>query len=312
MQLRPLPGTDLSVSPIGFGCWAMGGTYWGDDVTDERSISAVHAALDAGINLFDTAPLYGEGHADEVLVRALGPRKADVVIATKVGVRCGPDIHASSDLRPEHVIADTEASLRRLGLDRIDLLQVHWPCEQSTPLEDTVAALNTLKDRGDVRHWGLCNYDAPSLRAASGVSTLQTAFSLLRREAERDLLPTCRELGLGVLAYEPLCRGLLTGRFKAPPSFPDSDMRSRDERFSGYAFQRSRPFVEGLTRAATKLGVPTAAVAIAWVARRPGITSALVGMKGPEQVEANLHAARLLRAERIWPVLDRIADTWRG
>ena len=156
---------------------------------------------------------------------------------------------------------------------------------------------------------------APSPRQAASlgdVSTLQTAISMLRREAERDLLPACRELKLGVLAYEPLCRGLLSGRFTTIPSFPDSDMRSRDERFSGPHFRAATPFIEGLNRTARKLGVPTAALALAWVARRPAVTTVLVGMKGPEQVRANLQAARLLRAERIWPVVDRIADTWRG
>jgi aryl-alcohol dehydrogenase-like predicted oxidoreductase len=316
MEQRPLPGTDLVVSALGFGCWAMGGVYWGDDVTDERSTAAVHAALDGGVTLFDTAPLYGEGHADEVLVRALGPRKRDVVIATKVGVRFGTDGgHARSDLRPEHVVQDAEASLRRLGLEAIDLLQVHWPCEDGTPLEDTVAALDRLKDRGDVRHWGLCNYGAEDLRRAAALgtpSTLQTPYNLLRREAERDLLPACRELGLGVLAYEPLCRGLLSGRFRTPPTFPDSDLRSRDDRFAGPLFLRSAPFVDGLKRAAARLSVPTAALAVAWVAHQPGVTCALVGMKGPEQVAENLLASRLLRAERIWPVVDRIADLWRG
>ena len=315
MQRRRLPGTDLEVSAIGFGCWAIGGTYWGEDVTDERSTAAVHAALDGGITLFDTAPLYGEGRADEVLVRALGAHKQHVVIATKVGVRFGGEGHARSDLRPEHVVADTEASLRRLGLETIDLLQVHWPCEEGTPLVDTVGALDRLVEAGTIRHWGLCNYGAADLRAAAGLgglSTLQTPFNLLRREAEGKLLPTCAELGLGVLAYEPLCRGLLSGRFATPPTFPESDLRSRDDRFAGPLFRRSQPFVDGLNRAAAKLGVPTAALALAWVARRPGVTCALVGMKGPEQVAANLQATRLLRAERIWPVIERIANTWRG
>ncbi len=315
MERRRLPGTDLDVSAVGFGCWAIGGEHWGDDVTDERSTAAVHAALDGGITLFDTAPLYGEGRSDAVLARALGTRKHDVVIATKVGVVFGGEGHARSDLRPEHVVEDAHRSLKRLGLDSIDLLQVHWPCEGGTPLEDTVAALNGLKEAGDVRHWGLCNYGAAALREAAamgGVSTLQTPYNLLRREAEGELLPTCRDLELGVLAYEPLCRGLLSGRFQTPPTFPESDLRRRDDRFTGARFRRSQPFVDGLGRAAAKLGVPTAALAVAWVARQPGVTCALVGMKGPEQVRANLQAARLLRAERIWPVVERIANTWRG
>ncbi len=311
MIRRPLPGTDLEVSAIGLGCWAMGGEYWGDDVDDARSAKAVHAALDAGITLFDTAPLYGSGHADEVLVEALGTRRHDVVIATKVGAGPGPDGHARSDLRPEHLIEDTEASLKRLGLETIDLLQVHWPCDLGSSFEDTTATLNDLQQRGLIRHWGLCNYGAEALRSARP-ATLQTPYSMLRREAEHELLPTCRELEIGVLAYEPLCRGLLTGKYRAPTAFPESDLRSRDDRFTGTRFLRAASFVEVLARAARKLSVPTAALALAWAARQPGITCVLAGAKSPEQVRSNAQAAELLGRRVRWDVIDRVAGLWTG
>ena len=287
MIVRPLPGTDLEVSAIGLGCWALGGEHWGDDVDDARSAAAVHAALDVGITLFDTAPLYGWGHADEVLVAALGSRRHDVVIATKVGAGRGPDGHARSDLRPAHLEQDAEASLQRLALDHIDLLQVHWPCDLGTPLADTVGALEELKRRGLIRHWGLCNYGVEDL----GVSpaTLQTPYSMLRREAEAELLPACRAAGIGVLAYEPLCRGLLTGKFRSPPSF-----------------------VATLERAAVKLGVPTAALALAWAARQPGVSAVLAGARSPEQVRGNAQAAELLGRRVRWDVIDRVAGLWRG
>src|SRR5258706_15829436 len=151
MRFRPLPGTDLTLSVVGLGCWAIGKKWWGDDVDDDASIAAVKAALDAGINWVDTAPLYGLGHADEVLVRALGPRLSEVVVATKVGVRTGADGHAHSDLTAQHVRADAEASLVRLGLPRIDLLQIHWPCELGTPPDETMGALADLVKEGKVR-----------------------------------------------------------------------------------------------------------------------------------------------------------------
>lgn len=310
MIVRPLPGTDLEVSAIGLGCWALGGEHWGDDVDDARSAAAVHAALDVGITLFDTAPLYGWGHADEVLVAALGSRRHDVVIATKVGAGRGPDGHARSDLRPAHLEQDAEASLQRLALDHIDLLQVHWPCDLGTPLADTVGALEELKRRGLIRHWGLCNYGVEDL----GVSpaTLQTPYSMLRREAEAELLPACRAAGIGVLAYEPLCRGLLTGKFRSPPSFPDSDLRSRDDRFTGARFLRAASFVATLERAAVKLGVPTAALALAWAARQPGVSAVLAGARSPEQVRGNAQAAELLGRRVRWDVIDRVAGLWRG
>ncbi len=289
MLTRPLPGTDLQVSALGFGCWTIGGEYWGDDVDDERSIAAVRTAYACGITLFDTAPLYGRGHADELLVRALGERRHDVAIATKVGVRL--DLaHARSDLRPEHVVADAEG----------------------TPLDDTVAALEGLVDRGDVRYWGLCNFGPQAVRQARGAVVLQTPYSLLRREFEGELAAAVAERDLGVFAYEPLCRGLLTGKFRAPRTFPDSDLRSRDDRFTGPWFARSRPLIEGLEAVGQKLGVPTAAVALAWVADRPHVTAALVGARSPEQVRANVQAVRLLGKPRIRAVLERLGDSWSG
>lgn len=324
MKRRRIPGTDLELSVVGFGCWAIGGKWWGDDVRDEVSIRAIHAALDAGIDWFDTAPLYGHGHADEVLVRALGPRLRDVVIATKVGARWdGEGEHARSDLSPEHVRSDVEASLRRLGVERLDLVQVHWPCESATPLEDTLGALEALRREGKVRHYGLCNYGAPELEQAlavapegGGIRSLQTAYSMLRREFEGPLRTVCApdpaSPRLGVLAYEPLCRGLLTGKFQTTPRFPDTDLRARDDRFSGVRFGRAVAFVNVLAQVADKVGVPTAALAIGWVASRPGVTAVIAGAKTPEQVRENVRAAELVDRRVLWEKLQPIVDRYRG
>lgn len=326
MKRRTIPGTDLELSVVGFGCWAIGGKWWGDDVRDDVSTSAIHAALDHGINWFDTAPLYGHGHADEVLVRALGPRLRDdaIVIATKVGARWdGEGAHARSDLSPEHVRDDVEASLRRLGVERLDLVQVHWPCENATPLEDTLGALEDLRREGKVRHYGLCNYDPPQLEHAlslageeGGIRTLQTAYSLLRREFEGGLRSVCAPDAssprLGVLAYEPLCRGLLSGKFRTSPRFPDTDMRARDDRFSGLRFGRAAAFVHVLSQVAAKVGVPTSALAIGWVAARPGVTAVIAGAKTPEQVQENVRAAEIVDHSALWNALQPIADRHRG
>jgi aryl-alcohol dehydrogenase-like predicted oxidoreductase len=320
MKYRRLPGTDLDLSVVGMGLWAAGGLWWGDDVRDATSIEAIHAALDQGVNWFDTAPLYGHGHADEVLVRALGNRIREVVVATKVGVRWeGEGHHAHSDLTPAHVRADCEASLRRLGLERIDLLQIHWPCERGTPLEDTLGALEDLRREGKVRFYGLCNYDAPSLRHAleiAPVASLQTPYSIVRREFEQGLRDAC--LGadgaprIGVLAYEPLCRGLLTGKFRSPPLFPESDLRSRDDRFRGSRFARALTFVGLLAEAAARLRVPTAALAIAWVCTRPAVTAAIAGAKRREQVIENAAAADLVDHTRLWAEMAKVVAVYRG
>lgn len=316
MRYRTLPGTDLQLSAIGLGCWAIGGKWWGDDVDDRQSIAAIHAALDHGINWFDTAPLYGHGHADQLLVEALGQRRHEVVIATKVGVRIkGKDSgHAHSDLRPDHLVADCEASLRRLRLDTIPLLQVHWPCELGTPLEATLETLLALREGGKIRYFGLCNYGsqplADALAYAPDLACLQTPYSMLRREFEyslRDVVAPIeqeqRRQRLGVLAYETLCRGLLSGKFSSLPRFPLSDLRHDDERFREPAWSRIQPLIRALRLVGDKLDVPAAALAIAWVLRQPGVSVAIVGAKRPEQVAEHVRALDLLGREKVWQAL---------
>ena len=317
MKYRTLPGTDLQLSAIGFGCWAIGGKWWGDDVDDRQSAAAIEAALAHGINWFDTAPLYGYGHADEVLVATLGARRHDVVIATKVGVRYHErdGQHAFSDLSPDNIVTDCEASLRRLRLDCIPLLQVHWPCECDTPLEATLEALMALRDGGKIRHFGLCNYGSRSvtdaLAYAPELASLQTPFSMLRREFEfaiRDVVAPVDEHGvreqrLGVLAYETLCRGLLSGKFRGRPRFPTSDLRHADERFREPAWSRIQPLVEALRVVGAKLDVPPAALAVGWVLRQPGVSVAIVGAKRPEQVAEQVRAIEVLGREKVWQAL---------
>jgi len=317
MKYRTLPHTDLQLSAIGFGCWAIGGKWWGDDVDDRQSIAAIHAALDHGINWFDTAPLYGHGHADELLVEALGSRRHELVIATKVGVRYQnlTGDHAFSDLSPDHIVADCEASLRRLRLETIPLLQVHWPCECQTPLEATLEALMALREGGKIRYFGLCNYGSRSITAALGyapeLACLQTPYSMVRREFEfalRDVVAPPDQAGnpqqrLGVLAYETLCRGLLSGKFTGVPRFPSSDLRRQDERFREPAWSRIRPLLDALRMVGGKLERPPAALAVAWVLRQVGVSVAIVGAKRPEQVADHVRALELLGREKVWQAL---------
>ena len=316
MRTRRLPNTDLDLSVIGMGCWAMGGLWWGDDVTDARSAAAVDKALESGINWFDTGPLYGHGRADEVLVKALGARKHDVLIATKVGVRWdGEGQHARSELTRAWIRQDVEASLTRLGLERIDLLQVHWPCELQTPLAESMGELAALRDEGKIRHVGLCNYDVAGLTEARRyvpIVSLQSPYSMLRRELERELLPYCQREHLGVLAYEPLCRGLLTGKFAANKRFPESDLRARDDRFQGSRFLRALTIVSRLELIAKRKKVPIAALALGWAIRQPGMTAVIAGAKGPEQVAEHVRTLEILDDEPLWQEVDRVVAAYRG
>ncbi|MBO6937721.1 MAG: aldo/keto reductase [Deltaproteobacteria bacterium] len=310
MRQRTLPGTDLSLSVVGMGLWPAGGRHWGP-VDDDESIAAIRRAVELGVDWFDTAPLYGDGHADRILRRALGAHIGEVTIATKVGAqRDASTDEAWSDLRPESIREDCHASLQRLGVQRIDLLQVHWPCERGTPIAETIGALERLRDEGSIRAFGLCNYDAAGLQAAleaGAVASLQTPYSIVRRDADAGLLSTCEAREVGVLAYETLCRGLLTGKFGArPPRFGPDDMRRQDPRFWGERFLRIASVARTLDAIATKVHVPTSALAVGWVLQRPGVTAAVVGAKSPAQVEANVRAAALVDQPRLWQTVDRL------
>ncbi len=325
MIRRILPGTDLSLSVVGMGCWTIAGEHWGP-TDDAESVATIRAAVEAGISWFDTAPVYGRGHADRLLRRALGAHIDSVVIATKVGVRWegepppGKEGHVWSDLRPQHVIADCEASLRRLK-EPLDLLQVHWPCELGTPLDDTIAALETLQDRGAIRHWGLCNHDADAVtlaRRTGRIASLQTPYSLVRRELEGPLLRACLDRmpagvagsprpgpPLGILAYETLCRGLLTRSQGRPPDFAETDLRTRDERFFGARLAYGEAVARDLAAIGRKLGVSGAAIAAGWAAQRPGITAAIVGARRPEQIREVARAGALVERPKVWAVVDQ-------
>ena len=315
MLYRTFPGTDLQTSAIGLGCWAIGGKWWGDDVTDDNSKGCIEAALDAGITFFDTAPLYGHGHADKLLVEALGTRRHDVVIATKVGVRFqGTTGHAQSDLSAAHIREDTENSLRRLKLDAIPLMQIHWPCELGTPLSESVEELLKLKEEGKIRWIGVCNYNAEGMKeilSHGRVDTLQTPLSMVRKRFGPDLQELCRtgdgrNQPIGVIGYEPLCRGLLTGKYLSMPTFPPGDVRAQDDWFKGSRYIQVSQLVRMLQQIARKVGTTPAALAIAWSAAQTGVATSIVGAKRADQIQKNAEAGALLKRPKLLSVLDQL------
>jgi len=288
----------------------MGGEYWGDDVVESDSVAAIRAALDAGINWVDTAPLYGKGFSDTLIGREL--KGSDVEVATKVGIRWDGE-HAESDLSAEHIRSDVEASLKRLNRDQIDLLQVHWPCKNNTPLEESFGALASLVKEGKVRYLGVCNYDAERLRKIRDITpivSLQTPYSMLRREFEAELKPTCDELELSTLAYEPLCRGLLTGKYREMPLFPPSDLRSRDDRFKGAGFLHAQRVLADLRRVGHRVGLSPAVLALGWALQRCDFV--IAGAKRAHQVRENALATESLEHKTLWSVVDRILGIHGG
>lgn len=282
-----IPGIEQPVTRIALGTWAIGGWMWGGP-DDENAVRTIHRALDEGVNLIDTAPVYGFGHSEEVVGRALeGGRREKVVIATKLGLNWTEDHKVFRDSRPERVRDEVEQSLRRLKTDYIDLEQVHWP-DGLTPVEDTAAELEKLHQEGKIRAIGVSNFsvaDMEKFRTKAPLSTIQPPYNLFERgPTERDVLPYAHKHDAVVLAYGPLCRGLLAGKMTADSTFPKDDLRSMDPKFQAPHFRNYLAAVEDLKALAEKRGKTVLSLAIRWVLDQ-GPTVALWGARKPAQIE---------------------------
>lgn len=314
MKYRRLGQTDIEVSTICMGCWSIvGGRTWGpQDRTDSRA--ALHAALDAGITFFDTAPAYGDGESEELLGEAVGSMRHDVVIADKL---------SRGDLAPDDVRRSCEQSLRRLGTDYVDLLQIHWP-NPKVPLGDTLEAMQRLQSEGKVRALGVSNFGIPYLRdalAGCRIQTNQVSYSLLFRAVEHEVQPLCRDNGVGLLCYSPLCQGLLTGKYPQADDVPEGRARTRH-------FHKSRPqarhqeagceaetfrAVAEVRRIAGDLGQPMGRVALAWLLAQPAVTAVLAGGRNAEQSADNARAGDLqLPAEASSALAEATEPVKRG
>jgi aryl-alcohol dehydrogenase-like predicted oxidoreductase len=286
----------LRVSRIAFGTWQFSGE-WGS--TEERdSTAAIRRALELEINFFDTAQAYGFGASEELLGRALRDelrsRRDEIVIATKGGLRAvGGGVERDSS--PEFLRSGVEDSLRHLGVDYIDLYQVHWP-DPDTPIEETAGALDELFREGKIRHVGVSNYSAEQMEAFESVrpvETLQPPYHLFRRDIEEGALPWARRHEVGVLAYSPLAHGLLTGKFHEDTSFPNDDWRSSSDVFDGDEFKRNLEIVRDLERFAEERNHTVTEIAVAWTLAQPGVHVAIVGARKLEHIEGSAPAGDL-------------------
>jgi aryl-alcohol dehydrogenase-like predicted oxidoreductase len=312
MEHRRLGKSELNVSAIGLGTWAIGGTFWGQ--TDESAaIAAIQRAIDSGINLIDTAPIYGDGHSEEMVGKAIKGRRHQVVIATKCGVRLKGAV-LINDLTPKSLRKEVEVSLKLLGTDVIDLYQCHWP-DPNTPIEDTMAEMAKMKTEGKIRAIGVSNFDAALLKKAQKVAQLasnQVQYSLLNRDIEKELIPFCREQDIGILTYGPMGGGILSGKYKQKPKFEEGDARSF---FYNYyqepQWTKVQALLKEMEKIAARHGKPVAHVAINWVRQQPGITSALVGARNPQQAEANAAAGSWqLSAEELSGINKTVSQTF--
>ena len=296
MECVRLSGTDLVISRVGFGCEPLGGTDWGQ-VEETDAVAAVSRALELGINFFDTADVYGLGRSEEVLSRALGERRKDVVIATKFGVNWqkGPAEDRARtflDSSPRRVIEALEGSLRRLRVDCISLFLIHWP-DPNTPIGETMQALMKCHEAGKIRHIGVSNFTANLIREAhqaADLSAVELQYNLIDRRCEAEVLPLCRELGLAVLAYGPLAQGLLTGKYGLDTHFGQDDRRHRLPHFQEKAIAQNLRIVDRLREVGERHQRSPAQVAIRWVLDYTAISCAITGAKSPLQIEDNVMA----------------------
>lgn len=317
MQLVPLGKSNVHITPIAFGAWAAGGWMWGGNDHND-SVQAIRRSIELGITTIDTAPIYGFGLSEKIVGEAIRSFKRDQVqVLTKFGMRWdtseGQFGFDSTDAEgnlvkiykyagKESVIRECEQSLQRLGTDYIDLLQIHWP-DATTPIEETMEAVAQLLKEGKIRAAGVSNYNVEQMEAANRVVPLasnQVPYSMVKRDIEKDVVPFCLQQGIGILAYSPLQRGLLTGKMSPEQSFAEGDHRTSLSFFKGENIRRTNAFLEKLKPLAAEKNATISQLVIQWTLHQPGITCALVGARNAQQAEQNAAAAAIsLVAEEV-------------
>ncbi len=331
MKRRQLGQSGILASTIGLGTWAIGGWMWGGQ-GEREAVRAIHAALDAGVDLIDTAPIYGFGRSEEIVGAAIHDRRDQVVLATKCGLvwdRTDGDLffHADEEgiagpgaravyryLGPDSIRREVEASLRRLGTDHIDLYQTHWQ-EGVTPIAETMAVLERLKEEGKILAVGVCNATVEQMAdyaAAGDLASDQEKFSMLDRGCENDQLPHVREHGMAFLAYSPLALGLLTGRVGPDREFGPGDQRLTHQRFTAENLQAVRVFCKELISVASNHGATLTQLVLAWTMAQQGVSHVLVGARTEGQAVENARSAELRLDDDVLMWINNIIVGHRG
>lgn len=316
--MRQLGRSDVKVSPMIFGAWAIGGWMWGGS-DDEDAVRAIEASLDHGVNTIDTAAIYGMGHSERLVARAIKRKRDKVIIATKCGRRWdsaegsdpwsttdreGKPVTIKSNAKRESIAYECEQSLKRLETDVIDLYQIHWP-DKTTAVEESMEAMAKLKKAGKIRAIGVSNYDVTWLKGAvealkkqgEVLASDQPPYSVIQRKIEGDVLPFCREHGVGLIVYSPLERGLLAGAVPPEREFAEGDHRRTHKFFTVENRRRVMEALEKVRPMAEAKGVSLAQLMINWTFSQPGITAALVGARNGQQAEHNAKAMTFTLSE---------------
>jgi aryl-alcohol dehydrogenase-like predicted oxidoreductase len=297
-ETRQLGNSDLHLTPIGYGAWAIGGGNWEfawGSQDDDESVRTIERAIDSGINWIDTAAVYGLGHSEEVVAKALKNLSSKPYVFTKCSMRWDNERKIYRSLKASSIQEELENSLRRLKLDVIDLYQIHWPDPQDE-IEEGWEALAKLKEQGKIRFIGVSNFNVEQMKRAqkiAPITSLQPPYSLLNRRIEAEILPYCQENKIGVINYSPMVSGLLTGKMTAEriAEMPADDWRKRSANFIEPRLSRNLKLVEILREIGNQHGVDPGVVAIAWTLRHSAITAAIVGARRPDQVDGVLPAA---------------------
>jgi aryl-alcohol dehydrogenase-like predicted oxidoreductase len=326
MKYTTLKNTDLKLSSITFGAWAIGGWMWGGADKDEAH-EALAAAFDMGITTIDTAPVYGFGQSEEIVGKAIKGKRHKLQILTKYGLKWDGTGNGefyfdtiSNDGKPlkvfkfsgkESVIKECETSLKKLGTDHIDLLQIHW-ADPTTPISETMEAMAILKQQGKIRYAGVCNYSADQVAEALKyfpIVTDQVPYSMVRREIETELVPFCTENNVGILPYSPMQRGILTGKMKADHVFGEGDTRPTTPFYKEPNFSRIIAFVDSLKPIADKYNASVGQVVINWTIQQLGVVSTLVGARNRVQVLDNVKAVEfMLTPEDIRTINEKLGN----
>jgi aryl-alcohol dehydrogenase-like predicted oxidoreductase len=296
MDYVKLAQTDRSVSRIAFGCEPLGGTDWGN-IDEQQVLNAVSHALDLGVNLFDTADVYGLGRSEEMLAQALGPRRHDVVIISKFGLNWtyaedGGRARTFRDSSPRRVVEALENTLRRLRIDTLPIYLIHWP-DPNTPVAETLEALARCQEEGKVGAVGVSNFPIELLREANTLhrlSVTELSYNIIDRKAETDVMPYCQEKHINLITYGPLAQGLLTGKYDISSYFEKNDRRHRLPHFHQDNLAENLHIVERLKEVGSLHQKTPAQVALQWVLSNPSVSCAIVGAKSPRQIEENVKA----------------------
>jgi aryl-alcohol dehydrogenase-like predicted oxidoreductase len=300
METRQLGSTDLHITPIGFGAWAIGGGEWSGGwgpQDDQESIAAINRALDQGMNWIDTAPAYGLGRSERVVAEALRGRSEKPYIFTKCAIRWHEDRSLYNSLTAASVREECENSLRRLQVETIDLYQIHWP-DPEPEIEEGWSTMLDLQREGKIRYMGVSNFSVEQMQRMQKIApvhSLQPPYSLVKPEVQEQILPFCREQNIGVIVYSPMMSGLLTGKMTKEriQNMPDDDWRRNDREFQEPRISRNLALVEVLRGIGERHGRSPGAVAIAWTLLNPAVTGAIVGARRPDQVDGIVGAADL-------------------